>query len=101
MMSSTSSIDSNDYIFEYNLDNDFDRYKYNSNKPLNRSFSIGISQPTFHAYDTYPSHITVTLNNNKQETWIEYIKRRMSRLFGCFSIKRYSEIPELLVDNDI
>ncbi len=92
MMSSSSSIASDDYIFEYKLEHDYGRCKYNSSRPSGRSYSLGISQPTFYAYDIYPSNITVTLNNNKQESWIEYIKRHLSRLFGCFSVKIYSEV---------
>ena len=97
MMYSSSSIASDDYIFEYRLDHDYNHYKYNFNRPPTRSYSLGISQPTFHAYEMYPSDITVTLNN-KQETWGEYIKRQFRRLFGCFSIKVYSEVADLPVD---
>ena len=105
MMSSTSSIASDDYIFEYRLDNDYNYYKYNKYTTSgfdkkNHSYSLGLSQPTFHAYEAYPSHITVMLNY-KQETWAQYIKRQLGRLFGCFSIKIYSEVPDLPVVSDI
>ena len=92
MMSSNSS---DDYIFEYRLDNNYNYYKYNKDNTSSfdkPSSLYSLGRPTFNAYETYPSHITVTLNN-KQESWIKYIKRQMGRLFGCFSIKIYSQIP--------
>lgn len=103
MMSSTSSIASDDYIFEYKLDSDFNyynHYKSSFDKIHNRSYSIGIAQPTFQKYEHYPEHITITLNN-KPETWVQYLKRQFGRLFGCFSIKIYSEVPDLQNDVDI
>lgn len=117
MMSSTSSIASDDYIFEYKLDsdfnshynhythythyNDYNHYKSGFDKISNHSYSIGVSQPTFQNREYYPSNITVTLNNKKQETWFEYIKRQFGRLFGCFSVKIYSEVPDLSSNVDI
>ncbi len=101
MMRSSSSIASDEYVFEYNLQNDYNHYNhYKYNKSSGRSYSLGISQPTFHAYQAYPSHITITLNN-KEETWVEYIRRQFTRFFGCFSTKIYSEVPDLPVDLDI
>jgi hypothetical protein len=98
---------SNDYVFEYRLDNNYNHYNYNYNKHgtsgfdkiTNRSYSLGLSQPTFHAYQAYPSNISISIN--KQETWSEYIKRHLGRLFGCFSFKIYSEIPDLSSNGDI
>lgn len=81
--------DNDDYVFEYKLDDNNRDYK----KYL-RSHSSRITQPTFQAYETYPSNISITLNN-KNETWFQYIKRQVNRFFGCFSIKIYSEINDL------
>lgn len=96
MMSSISSEDY-EYIFEYKLDDDCNYYKSGFYSNL-RSHS----HPVYRSYESYPSYITITLQD-KKETWFQYIKRQINRVFGCFSIKMYSKknISNLQFDTDI
>ena len=100
MMSSTSSEDY-EYTFENKLDDDINYYKPDFHRAL-RAHSRNIQYPVYSFYESYPSYITITLQD-KKETWFQYIKRQVTRFFRCFSIKIYSnqDIPDLQIDTDI
>lgn len=87
-MSSVDLDDSTGYTFKYTYD-----YKSSLNKNKN-PYLVGLIQPSCISEKSYPSNVTISLNK-KKESWIEYIKRQIDRLFYCFSLKKYSDIPDL------
>lgn len=97
-MSSVDLDDSTGYTFKYTYDNNYIQdYSYEHSSNLNKNenpYLVAIIRPSYSSEKSYPSNVTITLNKNK-ETWIEYIKRQINRLFYCFSFKKYSDIPDL------
>lgn len=98
MMSSVDLDDSIGYTFKYTYDNNYIydySYDYTSNLNKNENpYLVGLIRPSYSSEKSYPSNVTISLNK-KKESWIEYIKRQINRLFYCFSLKKYSDIHEL------
>jgi hypothetical protein len=97
MMSSVDLDDSNIYTFKYTYDNNYiEDYSYDYTSNLNKNenpYLVGLIRQSYSSHHSYPSNVTISLN--KKKGWVGYIKRQINRLFYCFSLKKYSDIPDL------
>lgn len=98
MMSSVDLDETNQYTFKYTYDNNYIydyTYDYTSKLTKNENpYLVSLISPSYSSQKSYPSNISISLNK-KKESWFEYIKRKINHLFYCFSLKKYSDIPDL------